>query len=248
MIDLIDKETRRIAYQRFLDGKRIKHTRAGFAQARDFHLNPKLFDWQQVLTQWNLLVGRSDSWCGCGLGKTFMGLEWSRVTHEQTNKKVLAITPLAVAAQTKAEGDKFGIEVTICKSSKDVKRGINVTNYDRLDKFNPDDFGAVWCDEISILKSFEGSTRKLITDFSSSLPYRLGTSATPAPNDYMEFGTQSEFVGSLTRAEMLATFFVHDGGDTAKWRLKAACRERVCRVAFDMGRVCSQAIRFRLLG
>ena len=149
-----------------------------------------------------------------------MSLDWARVVNERTNKNVLILTPLAVALQTKHEGEKFGIGVTVCKSAADMKPGINVANYERLSKFNPDDFGGMVCDEVSILKSYEGSTRKAITDFSSRIPYRLGASATPAPNDFMELGTQSEFVGSLTRSEMLATFFVHDGGETSKWRLK----------------------------
>jgi len=207
-------------YTEFLNGKRISHTAAGFTDARDIELNENLFDWQRDLVHWALRVGRADLWCDCGLGKTIMTLDWARVVHERTNNNVLILTPLAVAMQTKREGEKFGIGVTVCKSAADVKRGINVANYERLDKFNPDEFGGLVCDEVSILKSYEGATRKAITDFSQRIPYRLGASATPAPNDFMELGTQSEFVGSLTRAEMLATFFVHDGGETSKWRLK----------------------------
>lgn len=207
-------------YQKYLDGKRVKHEAAGFPNARSIELNPKLFDWQRDLVHWALRVGRADHWCDCGLGKTFLQLEWGRVVHEQTNKDGLILTPLAVAKQTKREGEKFDIGVTVCKSQADVKRGINVANYERLDKFDPDKFGFIVCDESSILKAYDGSTRQQITDFAAKIPYRLGASATPAPNDFMELGTQSEFVGSLSRAEMLAMFFVHDGGETSKWRLK----------------------------
>lgn len=207
-------------YREFLDRKKIKHHAAGFADARNLKLNPLLFGWQADIVRWNLLVGRSESWCDCGLGKTFMQLEWARIVHERTNKNVLITAPLAVAKQTKREGEKFGIEVTVCQSSSDVRRGINVVNYDRLHKFDPLQFGGFVGDEISILKSYDGSMRQMITEFALKIPYRLGASATPAPNDFMELGTQSEFVGSLTRAEMLATFFVHDGGETSKWRLK----------------------------
>jgi DNA modification methylase len=207
-------------YEQFLDGKRVTHEAAGFSDARRIALNPKLFDWQRDLVHWALRVGRADHWCDCGLGKTFMQLEWARAVYERTNKSGLILTPLAVAAQTKREGEKFDIGVTICKSKADVKPGINVANYERLEKFDPDAFGWIVCDESSILKAYDGSTRKLITEFATRIPYRLGASATPAPNDFMELGTQSEFVGSLTRAEMLAMFFVHDGGETSKWRLK----------------------------
>lgn len=212
-------------YKAFLDGKRIKHDAAGFVDARDIQLNSNLFDWQRDLVHWALRVGRADLWCDCGLGKTLMQLEWAHQVHKRTLKDVLILTPLAVARQTQREGEKFGIGVTVCRSPLDMQPGINVTNYERLDKFDPSDFGAMVCDEVSILKSYEGSTRKAITDFSARIPYRLGASATPAPNDFMELGTQSEFVGSLTRSEMLATFFVHDGGETSKWRLKRHAEE-----------------------
>ncbi len=208
------------SYRQFLDGKRIIHAAAGFRDAQDIELSSSLFDWQAQLVRWALRVGRADLWCDCGLGKTFMQLEWARVVHERTGKSVLILTPLAVAGQTQREGLKFGIETHICKSAADVQHGVNIANYERLEKFDPNAFGALVCDEVSILKSYEGSTRKAITEFADRLPYRLGASATPAPNDFMELGTQSEFVGSLTRAEMLATFFVHDGGETSKWRLK----------------------------
>lgn len=207
-------------YSEFLNGKRVVHPEAGFKDARDIDLNQNLFDWQALLVRWALRVGRADLWCECGLGKSLMQLEWARVVYERTNKNVLVLTPLAVANQTRREGDKFGIETNVCKSAADIKRGINITNYERLDKFDPNMFGALVCDEVSCLKSYEGSMRKAITEFADRLPYRLGASATPAPNDFMELGTQSEFVGSLTRAEMLAMFFVHDGGETSKWRLK----------------------------
>jgi DNA modification methylase len=209
-----------VNYDTFLNAKRISHEAAGFADARKIKLNAKLFDWQRDLVHWALRVGRADHWCDCGLGKTFMQLEWARAVHERTNKDVLILTPLAVAGQTKREGEKFDIGVTVCKSGMDVHRGINVANYERLDKFTPEQFGAIVCDESSILKAYDGSVRQQITNFALKIPYRLGASATPAPNDFMELGTQSEFVGSLTRAEMLAMFFVHDGGETSKWRLK----------------------------
>ena len=212
-------------YSDFLSGKRVAHEAAGFPNAREIKLNRHLFDWQRDLVHWALRVGRADLWCDCGLGKTIMSLDWARVVYEQTNRNVLILTPLAVALQTKQEGEKFGIEVNVCKSGQDVKPGINVANYERLEKFSPDAFGGLVCDEVSILKSYEGATRLAITDFAAKLPYRLGASATPAPNDFMELGTQSEFVGSLTRSEMLATFFVHDGGETSKWRIKRHAEE-----------------------
>jgi DNA modification methylase len=205
-------------YQAFLDAKRKKQDECGFTG--DFLLNSKLFPFQEALTRWGIRIGRADIWADCGLGKTAMQLDWARVMHEKTNKNVLILAPLAVAEQTKREGEKFDIDVTVCREPWDVKPGINVANYERLHKFFSKDFGAIVCDEASILKSYDGKLRKQITDFAMAMPFRLGCSATPAPNDYMEFGTQSEFIGSLSRQEMLAMFFVHDGGETSKWRLK----------------------------
>lgn len=205
-------------YQEFLNAKRKLQDECGFAD--NFALSSKLFPFQEVLTRWAIRIGRADIWADCGLGKTFMELEWARVMHEKTNKNVLILAPLAVAEQTKREGEKFGVGVTVCREPWDVQPGINVTNYERLHKFYAKDFGALVCDESSILKSYDGKLRQQITDFAMELPYRLGCSATPAPNDYMEFGTQSEFIGSLSRQEMLAMFFIHDGGETSKWRLK----------------------------
>jgi DNA modification methylase/superfamily II DNA or RNA helicase len=205
-------------YAEFLESKRPRHNPFGFQSVGP--LNPMGMDFQLDLVHWSLRLGRSSVWADCGLGKTFMQLEWARVVHEKTNRNVLILSPLAVSKQTEREAAKFGIEAHVCREASDIRRGINITNYERLERFSPDDFSALVCDESSILKSFEGSTRKQITDFAAALPYRLGCSATPAPNDFMEFGTQSEFVGSLSRQEMLAMFFIHDGGETSKWRLK----------------------------
>jgi hypothetical protein len=36
----------------------------------------------------------------------------------------------------------------------------------------------------------------------------------------MELGNHSEFLDVMSRNEMLSMYFVHDGGETAKWRLK----------------------------
>jgi len=130
-----------MSYKTFLDGKRIRHDAAGFEDARNIDLNKHLFDWQRDLVHWALRVGRADLWCDCGLGKTLLQLDWARVVNERTNKNILILTPLAVARQTQQEGEKFGIGVTVCKSATDLKPGINVTNYERLQKFSPDDFG-----------------------------------------------------------------------------------------------------------
>ena len=139
---------------------------------------------------------------------------------------MLIIAPLAVSAQTQREGQKFGIAVNICSSQSDATNtAVNITNYEKLDKFISSEFEAIVLDESSIIKSFSGKIRNQIMGMFAMTPYKLACTATPAPNDYMELGNHSEFLGVMTRAEMLAMYFVHDGGETSKWRLKGHAQD-----------------------
>lgn len=149
-----------------------------------------------------------------------MQLTWSSEVHKATNKPVLILAPLAVASQTAAEGRRFGIPAAVAESPKDIIDGINITNYDKLDRFDTSVFAGVVLDESSILKSFTGKVRTALINAFCRTPYRLACTATPAPNDYMELGNHAEFLGVMTRTEMLSIFFVHDSGETSKWRLK----------------------------
>jgi len=202
-------------YGAFLAAKRIAVKPAGFQVGV---LNPSLFDFQRDIVKWALAKGKCAIFADCGLGKSICQLEWGRHVCEKTERPVLIVAPLAVSLQTKREGDKFGISVTICRSMADVRAGVNITNYEMLDHFTPD-FSGLVIDESGILKG-DGPMRKSITEFASSISYRLACTATPAPNDHMELGNHAEFLGIMSRSEMLSTFFVHDGGDTSKWRLK----------------------------
>lgn len=133
---------------------------------------------------------------------------------------VLILAPLAVADQTKREAEKFGYTAKVVESQSECISGINITNYEKMDKFVANEFVGVVLDESSILKSYSGKVRTAIIQNFHSVPYKLACTATPAPNDYMEIGNHSEFCGVMTRSEMLSMFFVHDGGQTSKWRLK----------------------------
>jgi len=202
-------------YNQFLTTKAIRHESDGVHVERA-NLNGKLFDFQKDIARWALAKGRSCVFADCGLGKTPIQLEWAK----HIPGDVLILAPLAVSAQTVREGVKFGIGVTRCRTHKDVKPGINITNYEMLEHFDPEAFAGVVLDESSILKAYDGKTRTAILKAFANTPYRLACTATPAPNDYMELGNHAEFVGAMTRAEMLSMFFVHDGGETQKWRLK----------------------------
>lgn len=206
-------------YDDFINSKSKTFENMGIDVDRN-SLNSNMFEFQKDIVRWALKKGRAAIFAECGLGKTLMQLSWADEIHKHTGGKILILAPLAVAPQTKEEGEKFGIPVNICESQDDVIDGINITNYEKIDKFTGNSFQAVVLDESSILKSFTSSTRNKLIDNFSKVPFRLACTATPAPNDHMELGNHSEFLGVMTRAEMLSMYFVHDGGNTAKWRLK----------------------------
>ena len=201
-------------YDEFLEEKAIVDPATGLETIPP--LNPTLFDFQRDITAWSLRRGRAAIFADCGMGKTPMQLEWAQ--HVPGN--VLILAPLAVAAQTVREGEKFGITVRYARKQSDVQPGITIANYEMLEHFTPEYFTGIVLDESSILKSYDGKTRTAIIEAFKRTPFRLACTATPAPNDYMELGNHSEFLGVMSRVEMLAMFFVHDGGETQQWRLK----------------------------
>lgn len=208
------------SYHKFIKSKAITVTAKGF-DVPVAELNPLLFEFQRDIVRWALGKGKAAIFADCGDGKTAMQLEWAEQIRKRTGGKVLIVAPLAVSAQTKREGEKFGIEVNICASQEDaIAESVNITNYEKLEKFVASEFIAIVLDESSIIKSFSGKIRNQIIGMFAQTPYKLACTATPAPNDYMELGNHSEFLGVMTRAEMLAMYFVHDGGQTSKWRLK----------------------------
>ena len=205
-------------YAQFLESKALGVAPVGFTPKR---FKSKLFPFQRDIVTLACKLGRFCIWADCGMGKTPMQLEWAHQICQETGGRVLVLAPLAVSHQTVREAVKFGIKgVEFASQPSDTDARIVVTNYQKLDRFNPDDFVGIVLDESSILKAMDGKTRSAILDAFRRTPYRLACSATPAPNDYMELGNHAEFVGVMTREEMLAMFFVHDGGDTSKWRIK----------------------------
>lgn len=205
-------------YKKFLESKKISHIESGF-DCKDLH--DKLFDFQKAIVKWALKRGRSAIFADTGLGKTFQQVVWADEVAKHTNGNVIIFAPLCVAYQTKdLAKSELGIDVNYCRSQDQVVKGINITNYEMLDHFDASKFSGIVLDEASIIKSYDGKTTDKILDFSKIIPYKLSCTATPSPNDYMELGNQAEFVGVMSRTEMLAMFFIHDGGDTAKWRLK----------------------------
>ncbi len=206
-------------YSEFLQGKKVTINRAGFSLARE-EINPKLFHFQADIVRWAIEKGRAAIFAACGLGKTPMQLEWACQVANYTESPVLIIAPLAVTYQTKKEGIKFDIEVKICRDNKDVITGINIINYEIIDKFDLLAFSGVVLDESSILKNAFGKTRTALINMLSHIPYRLACTATPSPNDTVELGNHAEFLGEMTYQEMLAKYFINDSAKTNMWRLK----------------------------
>ena len=208
-----------MTYEQFLAQKASVIPVCGFAFDKA-EMNPNMFEWQKDIVCWALKKGKAALFEDCGLGKTIQQLEWCRIIAEHTNQPCLILAPLAVSQQTVREGEKFGIPVNICRSQDDVVEGVNITNYEILDHFDLSQFGGIALDESSILKHYSSKMRTQIIESCQDVPFKLSCTATPAPNDYMELGNQSEFLGVMRRTEMLSMFFVHDGGQTSKWRLK----------------------------
>jgi len=211
-------------YEEFLKGK-VKQAESSGINIDWSTLNKNLFDFQGWTVKTGLIKGRYAIWADCGLGKTLMQLEWAYQISLYTGMPVLILAPLAVTEQTIAEGLKFGIDVEELKADV-FGPGIYITNYEQLDHVDASQFVGVVLDESSILKNFEGATKNLIIEKFQFTKYKLACSATPAPNDAMELGNHAEFLGYMTRSEMLAMYFVHDGGDTGKWRIKGHAVDR----------------------
>ena len=216
-------------YIDFINSKATTAIHTDSIQVTPNQLNPHLYAFQKDIVRWALAKGRAAIFADCGLGKTAMQREWGSLVCQKRGGSVLILAPLAVSTQTAAEGVKFGIPVKLCESGADVALGINITNYEKLEKFRGCVFSGVVLDESSILKSFSGKIRNQIIDFFCCTPFRLACTATPAPNDFMELGNHAEFLGIMSYTEMLAMFFVHDGGQTSKWRLKGHAQDAFWR-------------------
>lgn len=200
-----------MSYRQFLNSKLDFGSNSGF---KPVFMPDYLFDFQSSLVDWAVRKGRSALFEDCGLGKTIQQLVWAENVVRHTNKPVLGLLPLGVLHQTAAEAAKFGI---VCEVSRDGKFNssahIVLTNYEKLQHFNPHDFSGCFCDESSILKNFDGATKEQITEFMRVIAFRLLCTATAAPNDYIELGTSSECLGEMGYMDMLSRFFKTTNGE-----------------------------------
>lgn len=206
------------SYDEFVARKRRAEVATGHQPGE---LNEHLFDFQHAIVSWAVRRGRAAIFADTGLGKTLMQLSWADEVASHTGGAVLILAPLAVSEQTIEQGQTFGIEVRrVPAGGTPDAPGVWITNYERMEAINFTDLHGLVLDESSILKAHDGKTRTKIIESAQGIPYRLSCTATPSPNDFEELGNQCEFLGVMTRTEMLATYFVNDTGDTGTWRLK----------------------------
>lgn len=196
-------------YENFLESKKKTFITSGF-QIDENQLNSNLFLFQKTIVKIALQKGRFAIFEDCGLGKTIQQLAWAEQVFIHTGKKVLILAPLAVVEQTKRQAITFAI----------TENSFDIFNYEQLKNIDTSIYSGVVLDESSILKGRDGKMSSLIIDTFKNFPYKLACTATPSPNDHMELGQHSEFLGAMSYSEMLAMFFVHDGGETSKWRLR----------------------------
>lgn len=205
-------------YEDFVARKRREEVATGHQPSE---LNEHLFDFQHAIVSWAVRRGRAAIFADTGLGKTLMQLAWADEVATHTNGIVLVFAPLAVSEQTIAQGSTFGIEVKrVPHGETPSSQGVWITNYERMDAIDFKSLAGIVLDESSILKAHTGKTRTAMIESCQGIPYRLSCTATPSPNDFAELGNQCEFLGVMTRTEMLATYFINDAGDTGSWILK----------------------------
>ncbi len=179
-------------------------------------LHPSLFPFQRQLVAWAARKGRTAIWAGTGLGKTAMQLEWARALDAPT----LIVAPLAVTRQTVQEAQRLGIETAYVRDRTETGPRIRITNYERIENFDPAEFGAVVLDESSILANYSGVTKRKLVSMFSDTPYRLACTATPAPNDIEELCNHADFLGVMSPQEMRSTFFIAKKSEFGAYRLK----------------------------
>lgn len=165
------------------------------------------FDFQQAIIEKAVRKGRIGMFADTGLGKTLMQVAIAENIIRHTNKRVLILTPLAVAFQFIDEATRIGVDDIAHSKDGTLTKKITVCNYERLHLLNPDDFVCVMLDESSILKNFAGKTRDQIVAFIKRVPYRFLSTATPSPNDFIELGNSSEALGYMGYMDMLTKFF-----------------------------------------
>lgn len=217
----LSTKTQMRTYEEFLDSKTITAPQRGVACGK---LPDHLFNFQGHCVEFGVNAGSWGCFLDTGLGKTIIELEWCAQCLPHSNGKALILTPLAVARQIEREGKRFGYPIQVIRDQFDARPGINICNYDRLDRLDVSEFGIIALDESSILKNFSGKTTMALIQAFSQHRWRMAATATPAPNDHAELGNHAEFLGVMPMNDMLVRWFINDSNDTGTWRLKGHAR------------------------
>jgi len=224
-------------YRQFIAGKGVRTETVGFTAG---DLPDRLFDHQRKSVEFALERGRGALFLDTGLGKSGCEAVFASEVVRETKRPALILTPLAVARQMVRECESFGVEARVIRDASDQWSGVNVSNYERLDKLDLAKFGGIVLDESSILKSFAGPTKRGLVAAFANTPYRLAATATPAPNDHMELGNHSEFLGLMSIMEMLARWFINDTSTAShEWRLKGHAEQDFWRWVSSWSRAAS---------
>jgi superfamily II DNA or RNA helicase len=204
-------------YRDFISSKGAAVKAVGFDPSKDW---PSLFEHQRRTLQFACEKGRAAAFLDTGLGKSRVEAAFAEEARTKSNRPTLILTPLAVARQMQRECEAVGVEARVIREDAEVWAGVNIANYERVPKLDLSRFGGVVLDESSILKSFTGPTKRMLVDAFKDTPYRLAATATPAPNDHMEIGQHSEFLGVMPGPEMLSRWFISDQTTMGGYRLK----------------------------
>lgn len=205
-------------YEAFLHSKVTRAPERGLVKVPALH--PSMFPHQRDVTEFLLRAGSGAAFLDTGLGKSLVALDWGRVIAEHTGKPVLMLAPLAVSRQHAREAAKFGLPAVVAREPDELHAGVNICNYEMLHHFKPGMFGGLILDESSIIKSFTGKTTRALIEFGKGVQFKLACTATPAPNDHMELGQHSQFLGAMDSSEMLARWFIADQRNMGRYRLK----------------------------
>lgn len=199
---------------------------------KPFKAQISLFDYQDDIAGIATDKQKYGAFAQCGLGKTLIILEFGRHCLEETNKKVLIVSPLMVCKQTVDEADKWysgALDIKRITAAElpawlDSKSGpkIGITNYEAIREGLPKGkIGTLILDESSMLKSHYGAWGTRLIEMGHGLANKFCATGTPAPNDRIEFANHAVFLDrAKTVNEFLACYFINRGETQNRWELK----------------------------
>jgi superfamily II DNA or RNA helicase len=203
-------------------------------QALDGSLAGHLFDYQDWIVQTALEARRFAVWADTGLGKTAMFLEWAAQVEREGG--VLIFDPPRIIEQTLEQAQEFyggSMQIEHLSTREDLvkwlsaPKGIGISNVDKLAREQMPELrrlAGLVLDESSILKTGGGSIKWNLIHSAKGIPYKLSLTATPAPNDTMEYASQASFLEKLRdEGEILWTYFSRD--KRGNWRVKPHARD-----------------------